>query len=126
MNDFDPTLLAKVALGQTRYFLLYEHANLRRAWTETFVLEVGPRSHAGESDSNTKASVHDLRKFACSYSRKYLYCSSKSLAKRVGSKSFSTLDNRYIRVAPRVRATFQVPLGTIQPTSTAYHRLRTF
>ena len=87
--------------------------------------EFAPRSHAGESDSNTKVSVHDLRKFACSYSRKYLYRSSKSLAKRVVSKSFSTLDNCYIRDVPRVRATFQVPLGTIKPMSTAYHRLRT-
>ena len=37
-----------------------------------------PRSHAGDADSNTKVSVHELRKFACSYSRKYLYRSSKS------------------------------------------------
>ena len=71
-----------------------------------------------------KITVHDLRKFACSYSRKYFQGSGEVLAKLVGSKSFNTLDKCYIRQVPRVYATFQVPLGTITPTTRACHKLR--
>ena len=83
-----------------------------------------PHTHAGVSDPNTKVSVHDLRKFACSYSRKYLAFPRAALANRVGSKSFITLDKCYIRDVPRVQATFQVPLGTIKPESPECHSLR--
>ena len=84
-----------------------------------------PRSHAGGFDENTPVKCHDLRKFACSYSRKYLDRNSKSLARRVGSKTFTTLYNCYICEVPRIKLTFQVPLGTVKPTSKARHRLRT-
>ena len=83
-----------------------------------------PRTHAGVSALNTKVSVHDLRKFACSYSRKYLVYPRAALAKRVGSKSFAVLDRCYIRDVPRVEETFQVPLGTIKPDSPVCHSLR--
>ena len=85
----------------------------------------GSRSHAGGFDENTLVKCHDLRKFACSYSRKYLDRNSKSLARRVGSKTFTTLCNRYIRKVPRIKLTFQVPLGTIKPTPKAHRKLRT-
>ena len=51
-----------------------------------------PRLHAGGSGTRTKVPVHDLRELACSYSRKYLDSSKGALAKRVGSKTFSTLN----------------------------------
>ena len=85
----------------------------------------GSRSHAGSFDVNTYVTCHDFRKFACSYSRKYVDRTSKSLALRVGSKTFTTLNNCYIREVPRINLTFQVPLGTVKPTSKAHRKLRT-
>ena len=85
----------------------------------------GSRSHAGSFDENTPVKCHDFRKFACSYSRKYVDRTSKSLAQRVGSKTFTTLYNCYIREVPRIKLTFQVPLGTVKPTSPAHRKLRT-
>ena len=49
-----------------------------------------PRSQARGFDANTHVKCHDLRKFACSYSRKYVYRTSKSLAQRLGSRPFTT------------------------------------
>ena len=69
-------------------------------------------------------SVHDLRKYACSYSRQYFSSPKEDLAKRVGSMSFTILESRYIRHVPRIRATFQVPLGTIYPTTIRCNKLR--
>ena len=83
-----------------------------------------PHTHAGVSSLNTKVTVHDLRKFACSYSRKYLVRPRATLAKRVGSKSFTILDRCYIRDVPRVKETFQVPLGTIKPNTPKCRSLR--
>ena len=85
----------------------------------------GSRSHAGRVDVNAYVSCHHFRKFACSYSRKYVDRTSMSLARRVGSKTFTTLNNCYIREVPRISLTFQVPLGTIKPKSKAYRKLRT-
>ena len=51
----------------------------------------GSCSHAGGFDENTIVKCHDLQKSACSYSRKYLDRNRKSLARRVGSKTFTTL-----------------------------------
>ena len=83
-----------------------------------------PPSHARGSRTPTKITVHNLRKFACSYSRKYLPGTDILLAKRVGSSSFKVLDKTYTRDVPRVTATFQVPLGTIMPTTTEVRSLR--
>ena len=83
-----------------------------------------PQGYVGGSRSPPKVTVHDLRKFACSYSRKYLPGTKSSLAKRVGSRAFTVLDRTYIRDVPRVEATFQVPLGTIMPSTTEIRSLR--
>ena len=87
-------------------------------------LAYAPHGLVGGSRSPPKVTVHDLRKFACSYSRKYLPGSKSALAKRVGSRTFTVLDRTYIRDVPRVEATFQVPLGTIMPTTTEIRSLR--
>ena len=88
-------------------------------------IKFGSRSHAGSFDESTPVKCHDFRKFACSYSRKYVDRTSKSLAQRVGSKTFTTLKNCYIREVPEIKLTFQVPLGTIKPTSKVRRKLRT-
>ena len=97
---------------------------VRRTIKESFEL-FDPRSQARGFDPNTRVKCHDLRKYACSYSRKYVDRTGKSLAQRVGSKTFTTLDNCYIRDVPRVKLTFQVPLGTVNPRSYRCHRLKT-
>ena len=73
-------------------------------------------------DFNVK--VHHLRKFAASYSRKYLRFPYKDLAKWVGSKAHVTLNSCYVRDVPRVNATFKVPLGIIYPNTRVCHKLR--
>ena len=83
------------------------------------------RPYMWESEiDDLEVSVHELRKYACSYSRQYFSSPKEDLAKRVGSKSFTVLDNRYIRHVPRIRATFQVPLGTKYPTTIKCNTLR--
>ena len=61
--------------------------------------------------------VHDLRKLHVHIAGSTCFTLVSLLAKRVGSKTFTTLYNRYIRNVLRVKATFQVPLGTIKPKS---------
>ena len=77
------------------------------------------------ADRIPKVSCHDIRKMACSYSRKYFNRPWSELCDWVGTKVRNTLDSHYIRDVPRVLCTFQVPLGTIKPDTEPCNELRT-
>ena len=78
-----------------------------------------------ENENNDlKVTVHDLHKYACSYSRQYFSSPKRELAKKVGSNSFPVIDNRYIRHVPKISVTYQVLLGTIYPTIIKCNTLR--
>ena len=60
--------------------------------------------------------THHLRKFVTSLSWKFLPANEAKLAKMVGSKSFNTLINSYIRDVPPVLLSVRLPTGTLHPT----------
>ena len=59
--------------------------------------------------------VHQMRKFAVSYSKKYFSISDKDLYTKMGSSSMSVLKSNYIRDVNPLRFICVVPAGTLKP-----------
>ena len=72
------------------------------------------RKFVGKSDK-VACGPHQMKKLACSYSKKYFPRSSKLLFKRVGSKSMNVLNRCYIKEVPALRFSCVLPLGTVRP-----------
>ena len=75
-------------------------------------------------EGNTPFNCHYFPYSHVHLAGKYLDCFSKSLARRVGSRTSPSLWNCYFREG-LVKLTIQASLGTIKPMSKACHRLRT-
>ena len=89
------------------------------------VIESFGWAHPGvPTDNWRKPKCHDFRKLACSYSRSFFTAPWSQLCDLVGTKAWETLDKCYVRKVPPVKATFQVPLGTIYPNSEILSHLR--
>ena len=64
-------------------------------------------------DSNPKIKIgpHQMRKFACSYNKKYFPSHEKKLYLKLGSKSMRILNRTYIRSVPDLEWSCVLPTG---------------
>ena len=91
---------------------------------DTVIESFGWAHHDEPTENFPSVKCHDFRKLACSYSRSFFTAPWSLLCDLVGTKAWETLDKCYVRKVPPVKASFQVPLGTIYPNSEILSHLR--